>query len=75
MIASITVPTDHVYCLPQLAKQLRTLEPGRIVEHKCLPGVPLVVVSGPAEGLRGGVYQVQRPGGRTDPVLEGNLII
>jgi hypothetical protein len=66
---------DHIYHIPSLAKRLRVLEPGTGGTHKTEPSMPLTVVSGPKQGIRGNVYRVRRPDGRVDPVLEINLII
>lgn len=51
----------------------RRFRPGAVVEHRSLPGVALVIVSGPTQGLSGSRYIVQMPGGRREPVLEKNL--
>lgn len=51
----------------------RRYRPGAVVEHRSLPGVALVIVSGPVEGLSGSRYIVQMPGGRREHVLEKNL--
>jgi len=53
--------------------QATRLSPGTIAEHKLLPGVALVVISGPERGLRGDVYRVQRPDGSEVPALRENL--
>ena len=63
-----------MYSHPTLQHPQAThLTPGAIAEHKLLPGVALVVVSGPERGLRGDVYRVKLPDGRTVPVKRENL--
>lgn len=49
------------------------LIPGQIVEHRFQPGVPLVVVSGPHQGLISEKYIVKTPSGTEEPVLKRNL--
>ena len=50
------------------------LTPGTIVEYLQRPGVPLIVVSGPHEGLYGLTrYIVRTPEGETVRVLRENL--
>jgi len=56
-------------------KQPARLDPGCIVEHKNLPGVPLAIISGPHEGVTGIVYRVILPGGRVERVKKVNLIL
>ena len=53
--------------------QATRLLPGCIVEHKLLPLVALVIVSGPVRGLRGDVYRVRQPDGEIVPALRENL--
>lgn len=53
--------------------QLKRLSPGATVYHKHLPGVPLVVVSGPEKAVRGERYTVQMPDGKVVPVKKKNL--
>ena len=49
------------------------LRPGQIVEHRYIPGVPLVIVGGPREGVSGQIYTVRKPDGSSVPALEKNL--
>jgi len=65
---------DHVYHLPSLAKRLRGLEPGTVVTHKYLPGVPLEVVSGPTPGILGPKYLVKMSEGKPESAYAHNLI-
>ena len=60
----------HMYSHPKAGPKYY---PGDIVQHRCLPGVDLVVVTGPEPGLTGNKYRV-RIGGRVEIVLEKNLI-
>jgi len=53
----------------------RVLSPDTIVEHRYLPGVPLVVVSGPYKGTSGDIYIVKISGGEEVRVLMKNLIL
>lgn len=53
--------------------QATNMVPGVIVEHKDLPAVSLVIVSGPERGLTGEIYKVRKPDGRVVPVLRKNL--
>jgi len=63
-----------MYSYPTLQHpQATRLTPGTIAEHKLLPGVALVVISGPERGLRGDVYRVQMPDGQVVPVKRENL--
>jgi len=63
-----------MYSYPGLQHpQATRLSPGAIAEHKLLPGVALVIVSGPERGLRGDVYRLQRPDGEVVPALRENL--
>jgi len=50
------------------------LMPEDIVEHKSLPGVPLVVVSKVQAGRFGQTCKVRMPDGAVVPVLGRNLI-
>jgi len=52
--------------------QATRLSPGTIAEHRILPGVPLVVVSGPHKGMSE-FYRVRQPDGKTIPVKRENL--
>lgn len=65
---------DYMYSHPSL-KYPTPLAPGVIVEHKSLPGVSLVVVSGPEQGISGERYTVKKPDGEVVRVLKKNLII
>ena len=59
-----------------LIQRHEKLPPGLVVEHRKLPGVALVVVSGPYESISGSdKYIVKMPDGKTVPVLEENLIM
>lgn len=51
------------------------LKPDSIVEHKYLPGIPLVIVSGPEKGPSGDRYRVKKPSGEVCSVIKRNLII
>jgi len=63
-----------MYSYPYLHHpQATRLSPGAIAEHKLLPGVALMVISGPERGLRGDVYRVQMPDGQVVPALRENL--
>ena len=54
----------------------KTFSPGDVVEHRDMPGVALVIVSGPILTATGKVqYWVQIPGGQVVPVLLKNLIL
>lgn len=61
---------NHLYNHPRLVPKYN---PGDIVEHYTKPGVPLVIVSGPEQGLTGNTYRVQVPGGKVEIVLERNI--
>ncbi len=55
------------------AAELAVLRPGTVVEHKDLPGVPLVVVRHERQGINGEVYIARKPDGREVPVYAHNL--
>ena len=63
-----------MYAHPNLKNHPRSmcLAQGTVVEHRDLPHVPLVVVSGPHKSLSGWGYVVEHQGERV-PVLEKNL--
>jgi len=66
-----------MYSHPKIAQQhpkIKQLTTGNIVEHRDLPGIALVIVAGPLEGLRGKRWIVETPEGKRETVLEGNLI-
>jgi len=57
-----------------LIQRPEKLPPGLVVEHRILPGVELLVVSGPYESISGSdKYIVRMPDGKTVPVLIQNL--
>jgi len=60
-----------MYFYPKVMDELKI---GDIVEHKNLPGVPLVLAKGPLEGIRGTRWIVQTPEGKQETALEENLI-
>jgi hypothetical protein len=61
----------HAYGYPN-AKY--PLTPGTVVEHKYMPNVPLIVVSGPEKSPTGrDKYTVRTPGGVEESVLRENL--
>ncbi|NQS75280.1 MAG: hypothetical protein HQP61_02385 [Peptococcaceae bacterium] len=62
----------HIYRHP-LLEPPRRLQPGTVVEHKSLPGVPLKIVSGPEQGLSGELYRVLWEG-REVQVKKCNLV-
>lgn len=65
-----------MYSYPGLTNhpRLARITPGTVVEHKYLPRVRLVVVSGPHKSLSGQGYIVEYEGKQV-PVLEENLTI
>jgi len=64
-----------MYYHPTMQRQhKKQLAIGDIVEHRDLPGVALVIVEGPLEGIRGTRWIVQTPDGKRETVLESNLI-
>ncbi|WP_134218676.1 hypothetical protein [Pelotomaculum sp. FP] len=58
---------------PLEQKLAADLVPGDMVEHKDLPNVSLIVVSGPHEGNFGIKYMVKKPTGEVVSVFERNL--
>ena len=64
----------HSYGHPSLTYPT-PLKPDSIVEHKNLPGVPLVIVGEAVRGISGERYMVNLPGGEVVPVLKKNLVI
>jgi hypothetical protein len=64
-----------IYGHPLLKYPPRKLPKGTVVEHRNLPGVPLVIESGPADGDWGEKYRVKMPDGKVVPVLKRNLIL
>ncbi len=68
-----------MYSHPTIANKylvFRQLAFGNIVEHRDLPGVALVIVSGPVKTATGNEqYTVQIPDGQVVPVLRKNLIL
>lgn len=49
------------------------LAPGVTVEHRCRPGVPLVIVAWARRGVSGDIYTVRTPEGREVLALRENL--
>jgi hypothetical protein len=64
-----------MYGHPLLKYPTGKLPKGTIVEHKDLPGVPLVVESEAIQGRWGEKYRVKKPDGKIEKVLRKNLII
>jgi len=61
----------HAYGHPN-AKYPAHLTPGTVVNHKHTTA-PLMIVSGPEQGIRGEIYRVKMPSGEMVRVVRENL--